>query len=112
MGSRNGVLTMARFGLRSQRWWLVGVGFLGFVSPYSAGSTYLAAAGTRAAQISFGHTVTTLGVQLAYLIPLPLNPETPAGYIWWKGIAWMTLIFAAWGWRPGPAWRAATRSTG
>jgi len=48
--SRDGIVTMVRYGLRTHRWALVGVAFLGFVSPYASGSTYLAAAGTAAAR--------------------------------------------------------------
>lgn len=92
-----GVLTTLRYGLRSHRWALAGVAFLGFFSPYTAGASYLAAAGTAAARANFGRQTLALGPQLAYLIPLPLRPDTVAGYLWWKGLTWMTLVFAVWG---------------
>ncbi len=91
------MLTTLRYGLRTHRWALAGVGALGFLSPYTTGVSYLAAAGTAAARASFGRQTLALGPQLAYLIPLPLRPDTVAGYLWWKGLAWMTLVFAAWG---------------
>jgi ABC-2 type transport system permease protein len=96
-GSPWGVLTTLRYRLRAHRWALAGVGFLGFVSPYTTGVSYLAAVGTAAARANFGRQTLALGPQLAYLIPLPLRPETVAGYLWWKGLTWMTLVFAAWG---------------
>ncbi len=92
-----GVLTSLRYGLRAHRWALAGVGLLGFLSPYTTGVSYLAAVGTAAARASFGRQTLALGPQLAYLIPLPLRPDTVAGYLWWKGLTWMTLVFAAWG---------------
>ena len=95
--SRDGIVTTIRYGLRAHRWALAGVAFLGFVSPYSTGASYLAAAGTAAARATFGRQTLSLGPQLAYLIPLPLRPDTVDGYLWWKGLAWMTLVFAAWG---------------
>ncbi|MDA8394002.1 MAG: ABC transporter permease subunit [Candidatus Dormibacteraeota bacterium] len=95
--SRDGVLTTLRYGLRTHRWALAGVALLGFLSPYTAGASYLAAAGTAAARANFGRQTLALGPQLAYLIPLPLRPDTVAGYLWWKGLTWMTLVFAAWG---------------
>jgi ABC-2 type transport system permease protein len=73
------------------------VALIGFISPYASGSTYLAAAGTAAARATFGRQTIALGPQLAYLIPLPLRPDTVAGYLWWKGLTWLTLVFAAWG---------------
>ena len=96
-GSGRGFLTTLRYGLRAHRWALAGVAFLGFFSPYTTGVSYLAAAGTAAARASFGRQTLALGPQLAYLIPLPLRPDTVAGYVWWKGLAWLTLVFAAWG---------------
>jgi ABC-2 type transport system permease protein len=88
---------LLRFGLHAQRWWFVAIAFIGFVSPYSTGATFLTAAPTAAARASFGQATQTLGAALAYLIPLPQRPDTPAGYLWWKGLTWLTLIFAAWG---------------
>jgi ABC-2 type transport system permease protein len=88
---------LLRHALRTQRWWFAAVAIIGFVSPYSTGATFLAAAPTAAARASFGHATQTLGAALTYLIPLPRRPETVQGYIWWKGLAWLTLLFAAWG---------------
>jgi ABC-2 type transport system permease protein len=88
---------MLRFGLHLHRWPLLGVAFVGFIAPYSSAASYLAAASTPALRESFGRQTTALGPQLAYLIPLPIRPDTVAGYMWWKGIAWLTLVFAAWG---------------
>ena len=95
--SRDGIMTTVRYGLRAHRWAFAGVAFLGFVSPYASGASYLAAAGTAAARATFGRQTIALGPQLAYLIPLPLRPDTVDGYLWWKGLTWLTLVFAAWG---------------
>ncbi|MHB8312011.1 MAG: ABC transporter permease subunit [Candidatus Dormibacteria bacterium] len=92
-----GAVVMARYGLRSHRWALAGAACLGFISPYSAGASYAAAAGTAALRASFGRQTAALGPQLAYLVPLPIHPNTVAGYVWWKGLTWMSLVFAAWG---------------
>ncbi len=88
---------LVRYALRTQRWWFAAISFLGIVSPYSTGATYLAAAPNAVARASFGHATQTLGAALTYLIPLPQRPDTPAGYMWWKGLTWLTLLFAAWG---------------
>jgi ABC-2 type transport system permease protein len=94
---RGGVMTMVRYGLRTHRWAFAGVAFLGFIGPYSTGAAYATAAATAAARDSFGRQTMALGPQLAYLIPLPIRPDTVAGYLWWKGLTWLTLVFAAWG---------------
>jgi ABC-2 type transport system permease protein len=88
--------TLVRYGLRSHRWAFAGVAFLGFVSPYSAAASYVAATGTAALRASFGRQTVSLGPQLAYLVPLPIRPDTVAGYTWWKGLTWLTLVFAVW----------------
>ena len=94
---RKGLTTLLRYGLRIHRWPLTGVALLGFISPYSSATSYLAAAGTPALRESFGRQTAALGPQLAYLIPLPIRPDTVAGYTWWKGLTWLTLVFATWG---------------
>jgi ABC-2 type transport system permease protein len=88
---------LLRYALHTQRWWFAAVAFLGFVAPYSTGATYLAAVPNAAARASFAHATQTIGAALAYLIPLPQRPDTVAGYMWWKGLTFLTLIFAAWG---------------
>ena len=88
---------LLRFGLHAQRWWFAAVAFLGFVAPYSTGATYLAAVPNAAARASFAQATRTIGTALAYLIPLPRRPDTVQGYMWWKGLTFLTLIFAAWG---------------
>ena len=88
---------LVRFGLHAQRWWFAAVAFIGFVAPYSTGATYLAAVPNDAARASFAQATRTIGAALAYLIPLPQRPDTVQGYMWWKGLTFLTLIFAAWG---------------
>jgi len=88
---------LVRFGLRSQRWWFAAIAFIGFVAPYSTGATYLAAVPNAAARATFAQATQTIGTALAYLIPVPQRPDTVAGYMWWKGLTFLTLLFAAWG---------------
>ncbi|MGA9775352.1 MAG: ABC transporter permease subunit [Candidatus Dormiibacterota bacterium] len=94
----SGTATLVRYGLRAHRWTATFMAGLGFFAPASTGATFVAAAGaTAAARAAFGRQTTALGGQLAYLVPLPLNPSTPAGYIWWKGLAFLPLVLGAWG---------------
>jgi ABC-2 type transport system permease protein len=92
-----GVRTMVRYALRTHRWAFAAVAFIGFVGPYSTGASYAKLAATAAARAAFGRQTTALGPQLAYLVPLPIRPDTVAGYLWWKGLTWMPLVVAVWG---------------
>ncbi len=86
-----------RYALHAQRWWFAVIAFISFVAPYSTGAAYLAAAPNAAARAAFAQATQTLGAALAYLVPLPQRPDTVAGYVWWKGLTFGTLVFAAWG---------------
>ena len=55
------------------------------------------AGSTRASQEAFGHSVTLLGAQFTWLLPAPLRPDIPAGYLQWRGYGFFAIIFAAWG---------------
>ena len=94
---RGSVRTMVRYALHTHRWAFAGVAFIGFIGPYSTGASYAKLAATAAARASFGRQTTALGPQLAYLVPLPLRPDTVAGYLWWKGLTWMPIVVAVWG---------------
>jgi ABC-2 type transport system permease protein len=57
----------------------------------------LIAGRTRAAQEAFGLEISLLGAQFAWLLPLPLRPDTAAGYLQWRGYGVFAIVFAAWG---------------
>jgi ABC-2 type transport system permease protein len=96
-GERGGVMTMVRYALRTHRWAFAGVSLIGFIGPYATGASYAKLAATAAARAAFGRQTTAFGPQLAYLVPLPFRPDTVAGYLWWKGLTWMSLLVAVWG---------------
>ena len=52
---------------------------------------------TRASQEAFGHSVTVLGAQFSWLLPLPIRADTAAGYLQWRGYGFFAIVFAAWG---------------
>jgi len=57
----------------------------------------LIAGKTRAAQEAFGVEISTFGAQFAWLLPLPIRPDTAAGYLQWRGYGVFAIVFAAWG---------------
>jgi ABC-2 type transport system permease protein len=57
----------------------------------------LIAGKTRAAQEAFGVEISALGAQFAWLLPLPIRPDTAAGYLQWRGYGVFAIVFGAWG---------------
>jgi ABC-2 type transport system permease protein len=57
----------------------------------------LIAGRTRTLQEAFGRSITLLGAQFSWLLPAPLRPDTPAGYLQWRGYGFFAIVFAAWG---------------
>jgi ABC-2 type transport system permease protein len=52
---------------------------------------------THASQVAFGHSITVLGAQFSWLLPLPIRADTAAGYLQWRGYGFLSIVFAAWG---------------
>jgi ABC-2 type transport system permease protein len=88
---------MLHIALRAHRTGLIATGAICFVATFVQGSAFAVAAGsTPAEREAFGREVEALAAQLAYLLPLPLHPETFAGYVNWRGYGALTLIVAFW----------------
>jgi ABC-2 type transport system permease protein len=51
---------------------------------------------TAAAHAAFGAATTALARQIAYLLPLPVHPETLAGYVQWRVFGALPLILLIW----------------
>jgi len=51
---------------------------------------------TPAAQAAFGAQTTALARQIAYLLPLPVHPETLAGYVQWRVFGGMAIVLLIW----------------
>jgi ABC-2 type transport system permease protein len=80
---RVGLIAMAYFGI--------------FYVLVNSAAFPLIAGRTRALQETFGHSVTLLGAQFSWLLAAPLRPDTPAGYLQWRGYGFFAIVFAAWG---------------
>ena len=44
---------------------------------------------THASQVAFGHSITVLGAQFSWLLPLPIRADTAAGYLQWRGYGFL-----------------------
>src|SRR5919198_1767928 len=88
---------MFRYALRLQRWGILGWGAVIFVSVFLSGVSFPQIAGTTAqSRASFAEQMTIIAPQYAYLVPLPHDPGTVAGYVLWKGWGIFPVYLAIW----------------
>src|SRR5262245_23245749 len=88
---------MLRIALRAHRTgFLVGAA-LSFVTMFVETEGFAVAAGQPPAQrAAFGAQMQALAPQVAYVIPLPIHPETLAGYLQWRGFGFVYIITCFW----------------
>jgi ABC-2 type transport system permease protein len=83
--------------LRLHRVGLIAMTYFGiFYVLVNSAAFQLIAGRTRAAQEAFGRSITVLGAQFSWLLPAPVRPDTPAGYLQWRGYGFFAILFAAW----------------
>jgi putative exporter of polyketide antibiotics len=83
--------------LRLHRIGLIAMAYFGiFYVLVNSAAFPIIAGKTRAAQEAFGQSITILGGTFAWLLPVPVRPDTPAGYLQWRGYGFFAIIFAAW----------------
>ena len=76
---------------------LIGFTVGGFVISFFYGAAFTQAAGTTAAsQAAFGRSVNLLAKQFAFVVPLPVHPETLGGYEQYKWLAGAIAMMMIW----------------
>lgn len=76
---------------------LIGFGVGGFLISFFYGAAFLSAAGTTPeTQAAFGRSVSLVAKQFAFLVPLPVHPETLGGYEQYKWLAGAIIIMMIW----------------
>jgi len=76
---------------------LLGFSIGGFLISFLYGLSYRSAAGTTAAsQAAFGRSVSLVARQFAFIVPLPVHPETLGGYEQYKWLSGAVVIMALW----------------
>lgn len=82
---------------RLHRRGLIGFGLAGFLVSFFYGAAFLQAAGTTAAsQAAFGRSIGLVARQFAFLIPLPVHPETLGGYEQYKWLSAAIVMMMVW----------------
>jgi len=82
---------------RLHRRGLIGFSVGGFLISLFYGSAFLQAAGsTAASQAAFGRSVSLVAKQFAFIVPLPVHPETLGGYEQYKWLAGAIVMMMIW----------------
>ena len=88
---------MLRVALRQSRIGIAATVVLGIAIGLLQASAYNTVAGTTAAEhAAFGAATTALARQIAYLLPLPIRPDTLAGYVQWRVFGGLVVIVPIW----------------
>ncbi len=88
---------MLRIALRLHRTGLLAGAGIGVLTGLIQPPAFTNAAGdTEASRLAFGQEMELIGRQLTYLLPLPVHPETLAGYLQWRLFGFLPLVFAFW----------------
>ena len=88
---------MLRIGLRFHRTGMISTAAIGAFSGMLQSLGFQAVVGnSEAARQQFGLQMQLLGRQLSYLVPLPVHPETLAGYVQWRAFGFFPVIFGFW----------------
>jgi len=88
---------MFRVAVRQSWIGVVAVSALGMVIGSVQASAFESVAGkTAAAQAAFGAQTMALARQIAYLLPIPVHPETVAGYVQWRVFGGMVIVMLIW----------------
>jgi ABC-2 type transport system permease protein len=82
---------------RLHRRGLIGFGVGGFLFSVFYGFAYIQAAGTTAAsQAAFGNSINLVAKEFAFIIPVPVHPETLGGYEQYKWLAGAIILMMIW----------------
>lgn len=82
---------------RLHRRGLIGFSVGGFLISFFYGAAFQQAAGTSASsQAAFGRSISLVAKQFAFLIPLPVHPETLGGYEQYKWLSGAIVVMMLW----------------
>lgn len=91
-------MTLFRIAVRSQRTGLIVTALGGAAGGLLNAIGYVAVAGSTAAErAAFAQQMEILARQLSFLLPAPLQLDTLAGYLVWRLLGTISIIYAFWG---------------
>ena len=90
-------MTLFRLALRSHRTGVIATAAIGGIAGILNAVAYISVAGaTRAERAAFAHSMEILGRQLSYLLPRPVQLDTMGGYLTWRALSVVAIVYAVW----------------
>lgn len=90
-------MTLFRLALRSHRTGGIATAAIGAIAGLLNSLAYAQVAGaTHAERVVFAHSMELLGAQLTYLLPRPIQLDTMGGYLTWRDVSTVGLVYAVW----------------
>jgi ABC-2 type transport system permease protein len=88
---------MFRYAFRLHRWGMTGFGAILALNTLLQGASYTKIAGTtRQSRAHFAEQMTAIGQQYTYLVPLPHQADTLAGWVLYKAWSAFPILVAIW----------------
>ncbi|HEV2011158.1 MAG TPA: hypothetical protein VGS17_09060 [Candidatus Limnocylindria bacterium] len=90
-------MTLFRLALRSHRTGAIATAWIGGLTGLLNTIAYVQVAGaTHAERVAFARSMEILGQQLSYLLPRPVQLDTIGGYITWRALSVIAIMYAVW----------------
>ncbi len=94
---RSPTYSLLRLCLRLHRTAVIGWTLIGLFADFVIYGFQQTVGGTPQERADFGSLSQALGVQLSYLNPIPIHPETLGGFAHWRLFGFFPVILAIWG---------------
>lgn len=86
-----------RLALSSHRTGAIATAAIGAIAGVLNAVAYVSVAGaTRAERAAFAHSMEIIGQQLSYLLPRPVQLDTMGGYLTWRALSAVAIVYAVW----------------
>ena len=90
-------MTLFRLALRSHRKGAIATAAIGALAGILNAVAYVQVAGaTPADRVAFAHSMELVGRQLSYLLPQPVQLDTMGGYLAWRDLSVVAIVYAVW----------------
>src|SRR6266508_4565645 len=90
------MLALLPIALRLGRAGLIGMSLVGLIFGVVQPAGYLSAAPTPADRVILAKQSELLAVQMSYMLPLPRELDTLAGYMQWRVFGSLPILFSFW----------------
>ena len=90
-------MTLFRLALQSHRTGAIATAAIGGFAGVLNATAYVSIAGATAPdRAAFAHSMEILGQQLTYILPRPVQLDTMGGYLVWRDLSTIGIVYAVW----------------